>query len=717
MAKLFASRFNLDSLPQPVKVDVGSKIVDPKLAINKVAPGDRIVAPNQILSQQKNIDVTKHATSISIGIGDTRLFPRSISLKDRMKQPLLGTTRHLPEYIVSDVSTGFIKVNRFGVQSIESTTQINKVDTADNIFKQGTFLNKIRGVVSYTNPVLFGTTEPNQGSIKLKNIQTTYDKKSPIEIKKLATTSRVTDPKTLIKPIQVGSRTIDPKIKTDKIKIGDRTTNPKTQINIPKSNFITDPQIQVLPVKAGELTTIPDIKINEIKGTNITIPRIDVKKITDTVITDPKTQIKKVEIGERTINPRTKIAKIEIGDRTVDPKTVIIPVKPGSRTVIPKLVLPKPTLGSTVRDPQVKIILVKHDPSQKRAQAKDIPLFGDIKYGDKLFPSEYDGPILEEPLPALTYQQLLSLTGQQGPANPIPVFVQNNGVSYANHYSQVSKFDPENQQTPLKIAGNAPVPHLTLKYFDGGAIAVKEQYTNFPQTTYGDPNTPGGYKTLNYLQTQQRLRSNNRKNLDYTYEEATPAQESKYWRTRLGMPNQGSDTLNSSVNATKNDFVKIKIASAASNKTLQFRSYLKTFSDSVTPQYADINYVGRPDTLKVFKGTARSVSLGFLVPAFSKDELRVIYGKLNQLIQIAGTGTIDGNYLGGPFLKVSIGNYLTNAPAIASSIKFDSNPTEYSWDVDSEVSQIVDVSLDLVILAANNGSTFLQSGTYITYGA
>lgn len=698
------------------RVAADDRITNPNTVISKVNVGELITMPNIVLSQMKQTDVRSYQPDLT-GNGNTKLFPRTINLEKRIKQALLGSTKHLPEYILSDQNTGFITITSPNVIAKVSAVKVQRIQYEKFILKQGGIEDILKGIISYVNPFKFGERKPKQGSVIIKNNQKFVNKTSPVEIKKLSTRTRVTDPKTVTNKIVPGSRTTDPKLRIDKNQKIQIIVDPQIQIELPKENVTRDPQTKITPpADIAALTTIPELKIKVLsKQSKIEIPKIKPAepKKTAELLKIPNIKIEKAnKPGTGVKNPRTQITKVKIGSRTYDPKIQPNIVKPGSRTTIPRLVLPLSDRTNNVKDPQVKIVLFEPTDS-KLSGVQDVPMFGDVVYNTlAVFPIDdtsipQNGQIVQNQ----QFDPYAVLPSNQSTATQLAL---TDGTQYSNHYANSSKYDYNNQDTPLKNAGAAPIPTLAVTYYDGSPITQQKQVIT-PLTTYGDPNTQGGYRTLKYEQMQQRAQRNNRRNLDYTYSEATPAQENDYWRTRLGMPDNGADTLNGSVGATKNDFVKIRIKGRGA--TLQFRSYLKAFSDSVSANYADVTYVGRPDVLKVFKNTTRQVTIGFLVPAFSKDDLKGIYSKLNKLVQIATTGTKNGTYVDGPFLSVTVGNWFVDTPAVANSIKFDTNPTEYSWDVNYEVPQIVDVSLDLSILSDNNGGVFLSGGTYINYGA
>lgn len=186
----------------------------------------------------------------------------------------------------------------------------------------------------------------------------------------------------------------------------------------------------------------------------------------------------------------------------------------------------------------------------------------------------------------------------------------------------------------------------------------------------------------------------------------------------------------SDVNYDK-DFVDLVIGE------LKFRAYITNFTDSFTAMWSDLQYIGRQDVFKVFKGSTRSVSLSFKTAAFTKLDLNLMYQKLNGLVNNTMVGRIDPTYLRAPFTEITIGKWFVKTPCIVNSIKLDTQPTEYSWDVgdvrdrtgDSNPSpdglpeeqadprqlpMIVDVSMDFSILGDASGQTLDGNNTFFS---
>lgn len=292
-----------------------------------------------------------------------------------------------------------------------------------------------------------------------------------------------------------------------------------------------------------------------------------------------------------------------------------------------------------------------------------------------------------------------------------PVFSQ----TFTNAYTDASRYTQTQAQntSPLRQAAENSTEGLLQvgpNRFEPGSTPIDAGLGWVGSGGTGGTSLPGDYKALTYPEIAAKRSSSERPTKDFTVTTSSDSLET--WRVRLGMPDSGEgDILYSGVGATATDLVKVKIGS------LQFRAYITSFSDNYAPSYTDVNYVGRPDVLKVYKSSTRSISLGFKVAAFSNKDLKGMYKKMEALVKNTTMASVSGIYAKGPMTSLTVGGWVQNAPVIIGSLKFDTNPTEYTWDIEHEVPQIVDVSLDCVVLASNGGAEpFTTSGQYIAYG-
>ncbi len=179
----------------------------------------------------------------------------------------------------------------------------------------------------------------------------------------------------------------------------------------------------------------------------------------------------------------------------------------------------------------------------------------------------------------------------------------------------------------------------------------------------------------------------------------------------------GVDYPQDSAHDLNNDYITLSFTSIRDDNTIRFRAYITALSDNWAPAYTDVKYVGRQDTLKVFNGTTRTISIGFKIPSHNKESLKDMYNRVQQLIRgsVVGKYRSGTPYVVGPSLKATIGNYIVNTPCVATSLKIDTNPSEYPWEiVDQQLPQFLDVSMELFILGDNDGKTLNNNGIFVS---
>jgi hypothetical protein len=154
----------------------------------------------------------------------------------------------------------------------------------------------------------------------------------------------------------------------------------------------------------------------------------------------------------------------------------------------------------------------------------------------------------------------------------------------------------------------------------------------------------------------------------------------------------------------QSDFITFQI-DKVSGGSIKFKALITSLSDNWSPSWSDQNYVGRQDTLKVFKGVTRNVSLSFKVVAWSNAT--TMFQKLENLAKITSVGSPTGpGYVKGPLIQLTVGKMFDKVYCACNSLKFDFNPAEFSWDIKKQLPMLADVSMDVSILTSNNAQMF-----------
>ena len=138
-------------------------------------------------------------------------------------------------------------------------------------------------------------------------------------------------------------------------------------------------------------------------------------------------------------------------------------------------------------------------------------------------------------------------------------------------------------------------------------------------------------------------------------------------------------------NERKNDLVKFRIAAPDTNnptkKTyIHFRAFLDGMVDNFTSNWNPVNYMGRTDSLYRFQNYNRSVVMSWTIAAQSREELMVMYTKLNYLQSIMAGDYTDKGYLAGNIINLTVGGYFWETPCIVNSMNI-TIPNESPWEI------------------------------------
>lgn len=576
-------------------------------------------------------------------------FRSSINLADRLKQPDLGSTNHLPQFFLADFYTDYIKITPFGIFTHTSNTILQSPSLTINQGGQNpvipTFISEVAQGLTYSNGAYYSFVNvqiPNYDSLLLQGAYLSNG----------VYTSVVTP------PISISSQSL--------FQGGTNPTQTISEASIALLQGLIQDQANNLtslidpPTPPTNLLEFPSIVINT-PGATPTQGGQDPTQITFQ--------------PERT-SPILNVLKYA-ADRALAFFTPI--VKHGSA------VLRGTNFQAAVQ------------PNQGTTPTKNPPVDG--KYFD--FKSSQVSPLLSNALDAAKVEDVLMVWIDWQYAFAKPSYFDNNtaapnyiGIEYVKIGGQLVR----NPNTTLaKALGRSTgVDDLS---------AVVRANVKFPKST-GNEGSLAQYKTLTYDQIVSRANDSSAQRPDF--------------RKDLGISVKGGTSVNrrGTDSAASNDFVTLLIESMTGQGSVKFRSFITSFSDGWSVSWNDLNYVGRQDTLKTFKGTTRAGSLAFKAAAFNSADLQSLYSKLNKLTKIAAVGAPlnGGTYIAGPLCKLTVGNWFTNTPVVFNSVKFDVQMADYSWDIDKEMPQLVDVSLDFAVLGDASGKPLnATSNDYFNY--
>ena len=139
---------------------------------------------------------------------------------------------------------------------------------------------------------------------------------------------------------------------------------------------------------------------------------------------------------------------------------------------------------------------------------------------------------------------------------------------------------------------------------------------------------------------------------------------------------------------------------------MTFRAIITSLTDTFNPQWNPVQMIGRADPAYHYSGYSRDINLDFTVAASDRDELKPIWRKLNYLASYtAPEYNKESIALKGPWMRITIGDFLVQQPVFISSLFFTLVDGETTWDTNIEddptrmqVPNKIQVSMGLTVI-------------------
>ncbi len=131
------------------------------------------------------------------------------------------------------------------------------------------------------------------------------------------------------------------------------------------------------------------------------------------------------------------------------------------------------------------------------------------------------------------------------------------------------------------------------------------------------------------------------------------------------------------------DFIKFRFYDVVNNKYIIFRAILSGISDSISPDYGEHQYLGRPDKLYTYKGADRKINFELKIYPKTKQELPILMEKLNYLIGLCYPtyGGPGKNRMITPFMELTMGDLFVDTPGLLKSLAITVENTS-TWEMD-----------------------------------
>jgi hypothetical protein len=177
------------------------------------------------------------------------------------------------------------------------------------------------------------------------------------------------------------------------------------------------------------------------------------------------------------------------------------------------------------------------------------------------------------------------------------------------------------------------------------------------------------------------------KPIDYTTKVQVPADKINMLMPYL-IADKTLDPWNGKVDAK--DSIKLAFECLSNDNTsvstaLVFRALLTNgFTDNNAATLTPLRYMGRGEEFFTYQGFTRDISFSFKIAAFSRQELRPLYNKLNYLIsQVYPDYSGNSGIMRAPIVKVTLGDYLYRVPGFLQSVNVTVDNST-SWEINLE---------------------------------
>jgi len=116
------------------------------------------------------------------------------------------------------------------------------------------------------------------------------------------------------------------------------------------------------------------------------------------------------------------------------------------------------------------------------------------------------------------------------------------------------------------------------------------------------------------------------------------------------------------------DFIKFRFYDITNDRFIIFRAILEAITDTVTPNYSEENYIGRPDKVFVYQNVDRSISFTFSIYPKTKKEFPVLMEKLNYLVGLCYPTFSQTERMQAPFMQLTMGDMFADTPGILTGL-------------------------------------------------
>ena len=155
--------------------------------------------------------------------------------------------------------------------------------------------------------------------------------------------------------------------------------------------------------------------------------------------------------------------------------------------------------------------------------------------------------------------------------------------------------------------------------------------------------------------------------------------------------------------------IPFRFKDVLNDKLIVFDAILSGITDTITPDYSSEKYIGRPESVYVYQGATRAVSFTFDVYPATRQEMPVLWEKLNYLVGLCYPNWVDSPYAGSeqtnaitmvsPICELTIGDMYNNTPGYLSGVTMTvQDGTTWEYEENLQLPHYVQVAVEFVYI-------------------
>lgn len=119
------------------------------------------------------------------------------------------------------------------------------------------------------------------------------------------------------------------------------------------------------------------------------------------------------------------------------------------------------------------------------------------------------------------------------------------------------------------------------------------------------------------------------------------------------------------------------------NNPVQFRAFIKDLQQSANPTYNQLQYIGRIEKFVNYTGVQREISFKLGIIAFSRDELDVVWKRINYITSFVYPYGFNRGIMQPNIVRMTIGDVYYDQPGYITSLNTNFNGITETWELDN----------------------------------